>query len=122
MTIFTSNFGATVELDQKVYTWTDKVYITIVAPDHNFDSDLIDEIGQTNLDPIKVATRGKDLDQYKLVETGTDTGIFTGEVILTGFPHDADGDASTGDKVGFLGSDTNPRTEGEGPRKPTLST
>jgi translation initiation factor IF-1 len=115
LTIFTSNFGATVELDQKVYTWTDKVYITIVAPDHNFDSDLIDEIGESNLDPIKVATRGKDLDQYKLVETGTDTGIFTGEVILTGFPHDADGDASTGDKIGFLGSDTNPRTEGEGP-------
>ena len=37
LTIFTSNFGATIELDQKVYTWTDKVYITIVAPDHNFD-------------------------------------------------------------------------------------
>jgi hypothetical protein len=32
VTIYTSNFGATVELDQKVYTWTDKVYITIVAP------------------------------------------------------------------------------------------
>ena len=40
VTVFTSNFGATVELDQKVYSWTDKVYITIVAPDHNFDSDL----------------------------------------------------------------------------------
>ncbi|GBL41201.1 hypothetical protein EMGBD3_05690, partial [Nitrosarchaeum sp.] len=44
MTLFTSNFGATVELDQKVYTWTDKVYITIVAPDHNFDTNLVDEI------------------------------------------------------------------------------
>jgi hypothetical protein len=32
VTIYTSNFGATVELDQKVYTWTDTVYITIVAP------------------------------------------------------------------------------------------
>jgi len=83
LTIFTSNFGATVELDQKVYTWTDKVYITIVAPDHNFDGDLVDEIGNTDLDPIKVSTRGTDLDNYKLVETGTDTGIFTGEVILT---------------------------------------
>jgi hypothetical protein len=30
VTAYTSNFGATVELDQKVYTWTDKVYITIV--------------------------------------------------------------------------------------------
>ncbi len=91
LTIFTSNFGATVELDQKVYTWTDKVYITIVAPDHNFDGNLVDEIGNTASDPIKVSTRGFNIDQYKLVETGTDTGIFTGEVILVGFAHDADG-------------------------------
>ncbi|KKM89152.1 hypothetical protein LCGC14_1251520, partial [marine sediment metagenome] len=118
LTLYTSNFGATVELDQKVYTWTDKVYITVVAPDHNFDSDLIDEIGNTNLDPVKVATRGNDLKEYKLVETGTDTGIFTGEVILTGFQHDADGDPDTGARPGgtqLIGSDTNPRTEGEGP-------
>jgi hypothetical protein len=100
LTIYTSNFGATVELDQKVYTWTDKVYVTIVAPDHNFDSDLVDEIGNTDLDPIKVSTRGDDIDNYKLVETGTDTGIFTGEVILTGFTHDADGDSRTGDDNG----------------------
>ena len=94
LTIFTSNFGATVELDQKVYSWTDKVYITIVAPDHNFDGDLVDEIGNTSTDPIKVSTRGFNINQYKLVETGTDTGIFTGEVILTGFTHDADGDGT----------------------------
>ena len=100
LTIFTSNFGATVELDQKVYTWTDKVYITIVAPDHNFDSNLVDEIGDSDLDPIKVSTRGSNLDLYKLVETGTDTGIFTGEVILIGFTHDADGDTTTGDSSG----------------------
>jgi len=100
VTIFTSNFGATVELDQKVYTWTDKVYITIVAPDHNFDGDLVDEVGNTSSDPIKVSTRGFNLDEYKLVETGTDTGIFTGEVILTGFTHDADGDTTTGDSSG----------------------
>ena len=96
LTIFTSNFGATVELDQKVYTWTDKVYITVVAPDQNFDSNLIDEIGNTNEDPLKVATRGNNLNKYKLVETGTDTGIFTGEVILTGYNHDANGEQSGG--------------------------
>ena len=96
LTLFTSNFGATVELDQKVYTWTDKVYITIVAPDHNFDSNLVDEIGESQLDPIKVSTRGHNRDNYQLVETGTDTGIFTGELILTGFSHDADGDTTTG--------------------------
>ncbi len=118
LTLYTSNFGATVELDQKVYSWTDKVYVTVVAPDHNFDGDLVDEIGETDLDPIKISTRGFDLDNYKLVETGTDTGIFTGEVILTGFPHDADGDATTGDS----GIDTNPRTSGDGPTDGFLQT
>ena len=109
ITVFTSNFGATVSLDQKVYTWTDKVYITIVAPDHNFDGDLVDEIGSGASDPIKVSTRGADLDNYKLVETGTDTGIFTGEVILTGFNnHDADGDGSDGDASG----ETRPANDG----------
>ncbi|KAF6247903.1 hypothetical protein C6990_00130 [Nitrosopumilus sp. b3] len=118
LTIFTSNFGATVELDQKVYTWTDKVYITIVAPDHNFDSDLVDEIGNTDLDPIKVATRGADLDKYKLVETGTDTGIFTGEVILTGFTHDADGDSTTGTSGNDVVTTT---SSGSGPTDGLLS-
>lgn len=107
LTIFTSNFGATVELDQKVYTWTDKVYITIVAPDHNFDSNLIDEVGNSDEDPIKVSTRGDDLTPYKLVETGTDTGIFTGEVILTGFAHDANGDG-TNDKSNTAGTGSGP--------------
>ena len=111
VTIYTSNFGATVELDQKVYTWTDKVYIPIVAPDHNFDSNLIDEIGNTNDDAIKVSTRGYDINRYKLVETGTDTGIFTGEVILTGFHHDADGNLATGRSSD--GSDLSPTTSND---------
>ncbi|MDA8009282.1 MAG: hypothetical protein MPK75_06145 [Alphaproteobacteria bacterium] len=85
--VFTSNFGATIELDQKVYTWTDKVFITIVAPDHNFDSSLIDEIGRDATDPLQVSTREGKIDNYRLAETGPDTGIFTGEVILTGFQY-----------------------------------
>ena len=117
VTVYTSNFGATVELDQKVYTWTDKVYITIVAPDHNFDSNLVDTIGETSDDPIKITTRSFDINKYSLVETGTDTGIFTGEVILTGFLHDSNGDGtatgpsqttsadSTGPTNGFLETD-----------------
>lgn len=83
LTIYTSNFGATVELDQKVYTWTDMVYITVVAPDHNFDPNLIDTIGLTSEDQVIVSTRGNQI-YYKLSETGVDTGIFTGYVILTG--------------------------------------
>ena len=45
-------------------------------------------------DPIKVSTRGNELSQYKLVESGADTGIFIGEVTLAGFKHDADGDGT----------------------------
>ena len=96
LTIYTSNFGATIELDQKVYTWTDKVYITIVAPDHNFDSGLVDKIGDTDDDPLIVQTRAQKLTGYTLAETGTDTGIFSGEVILKGYSYDADGDTDTG--------------------------
>jgi len=87
LTIYTSNFGATVELDQKVYTWTDRVYITVVAPDHNFDPNLIDTIGTNNENTVSVSTRGNSIPQYQLVETGVDTGIFTGYVILTGDPN-----------------------------------
>ena len=106
--------GAIVELDQKVYSWTGKVYITIVAPGHNQNGNLIEEIGNTDSNPVKISTRGHSIDKYKLVETGTDTGIFTGEVVLTGFSHDADGNATTGSG----GIDTNPTTslDGTGPR------
>src|SRR3989442_1328680 len=84
LTIYTSNFGATVELDQKVYTWTDRVYTTVVAPDHNFDPNLIDTIGDNRDNQVTISTRGNSINNYKLVETGVDTGIFTGYVILTG--------------------------------------
>ena len=113
-TIYTSNFGATIELDQRVYTWTDKVYITVVAPDHNIDSDQVDEIGNDDDYPIRVSTRGNEIEQYKLVETGADTGIFTGEVILTGFAnHDADGDGSNGDATGRTSPEGSGPTNGE---------
>jgi hypothetical protein len=101
LTIYTSNFGATVELDQKVYTWTDRVYITVVAPDHNFDPNLIDTIGSTDLNKVTVSTRGNSINLYKLVESGVDTGIFTGYVILTG-------STTLKDAGGVDGAGTNP--------------
>ena len=87
--IETSNFGATLELDQNVYTWTDKVFITVVATDYNFDSNVIDEIGSANGE-ITVRTRTGDLDKYKLAETGPDTGVFTGELTLVGTEYKAE--------------------------------
>ena len=98
--IYSSNFGATIELDQKVYSWAERVFITITAPDHNMDTALVDEIGNTTSDPMTIATRDTKLSQYKLMETGIDTGIFYGEVTLNGFAHDADGDSQTGNSSG----------------------
>jgi hypothetical protein len=116
LTVYTSNFGATIELDQKVYTWTDKVYITVVAPDHNMDSGLVDEIGNTAGDPLKVSTRGNELAKYKLVESGADTGIFIGEVTLAGFKFDADGNSATGDASGYdITGTASELTTGSGP-------
>ena len=121
VTIYSSNSGATVELDQKVYSWTDKVYITVVSPTHNLDSDVIDEIGAIKPNTVQIRTHDFIIDNYKLVETGANTGTFTGEIALTGFSHDADGNATTGD-VDDGGNDVNPVTSGSGPVEGFLQT
>ena len=92
--------------DKEVYTWTDKVHITIVAPSWNANKNGIDSIGTQERHFIKIYTGEHSLEPYKLTETGPSSGIFTGEVILTGFLHDVDDDRNP---------DTNPRTSGGGP-------
>jgi len=92
--------------DKPVYSWTDKVKITILAPSWNTDRHLIDSIGDDEYNPIKISTSNHSLEPYRFTETGVNTGIFTGEITLTGFSHDADGDGDI---------DTIPRTLGNGP-------
>ena len=82
LSVFISDFGAVVEMDQKVYYPTDKVYLTIVAPDLSLDSEKVDEIGQKPQSMIQIRTGADKLDNYKLIETGPDTRIFTGELQL----------------------------------------
>ena len=92
--------------DKPTYSWTDKIKMTIIAPSWNSDRHLIDSIGNTEDHPIKIATREHSLEPYRFTETDVNSGIFTAEVILTGFSHDADGDGNI---------DTTPRTIGNGP-------
>ncbi len=92
--------------DKTTYTWTDKIKMTIIAPSWNTNRHLIDSIGDTADHPIKISTREHSLKPYRFTETDVNSGIFTAEVILTGFLHDADGDGSF---------DTTPRTTGNGP-------
>ena len=99
-----------VSLGKKVFSWTDKVHITIIAPDHNFNSRAIDTIGDTKHNSVKITTRESSLREYRLTETGPNTGIFTGEVTLIGFDHNADGDTRTGSNS--QGYDNPQRTTG----------
>ena len=97
---------APIFFDKPIYSWTDKITIKIIAPSWNTDKDLIDSIGDDNENPIKISTRSNSLEPYRLTETDVSSGIFAGEIILTGFLHDADGDGDY---------DTTPRTIGTGP-------
>lgn len=104
---------APITTDKQVYSWTDKIRITIDAPSWNENKNGIDSIGDQEGHFIKISTHGHKLEPYKLVETTPSSGIFTGEVILTGFSHDADGDGDI---------DTQPRTTGTGPTSGFLET
>lgn len=92
--------------NKEVYSWTEKVYITVVAPSWNANKNGIDSIGTQSGHFVKISTSEHSLEPYKLTETEPNSGIFTGEVTLTGFSHDVDDDGKT---------DTNPRTSGDGP-------
>ncbi len=92
--------------DKPVYSWTDKMTITVVAPSWNSNRHLIDSIGGTDDHSIKISTSKNSLEPYRFTETDANSGIFTAEVTLTGFSHDADGDGDF---------DTTPRTLGNGP-------
>ena len=92
--------------DKPVYSWTEKIKMTILAPSWNADRYLIDSIGDDEDHPIELSTREHSLTQYRFTETDVNSGIFTAEIILTGFSHDADGDGDV---------DTTPRTIGTGP-------
>ena len=108
-----SNPYAPIFTDKEVYTWTDKMKITIVAPSWNANKYGIDSIGTQEGHLIKISTSDNELEPYKLTETDLSSGTFTGEVILTGFLHDVDGDGRF---------DTTPRTLGNGPTSGFLET
>ena len=92
--------------DKSVYSWTDKIIISIMAPSWNSNSNQIDSIGNLESHSVKISSGEYSLKPYRLTETNSNSGIFSGEIILTGFLHDVDGD-------GIF--DTNPKTTGNGP-------
>ena len=97
---------APIYTDKPGYSWTDKIIISINAPSWNSNSNKIDSIGESESHPIKISSGENFLKPYRLTETSSGSGIFSGEIILTGFLHDVDGDGNF---------DTNPKTSGNGP-------
>ena len=73
--ILLSAFGATapnydkpyspIFTDKPVYSWTDKMKITIISPSWNSDRHLIDSIGETSEHSIKISTSEHSLDSYR---------------------------------------------------------
>ena len=97
---------APIFFNKEVYSWNEKVVITIIAPSWNTGMNKIDSIGGDPNYSVDVYTNNHRLTEYRLYEINPSSGIFTGEIILTGFLHDVDGDGI---------DDTNPRTSGGGP-------
>lgn len=107
LTFFLTSFGMTIELDQKVYTWTDKVFITVVAPDLVRDLHKIERIGNNEESRITIKTRLGKIENYELVETEAGSGIFTGSIRLTGFDFNPLGYGQIDKEIG--------KTMGKGP-------
>ena len=97
---------APIFFNKPIYSWTEKVEIIIIAPSWNTGKNLIDSIGGDPNYSVNIYTNSHQLKEYKLYETNPSSGIFSGEIILTGFLHDVNGDGV---------DDTNPRTSGGGP-------
>lgn len=76
--------SSTIGLDKKHYTWTDNVEIFVVAPSFNKNSQ-VDYIGSGgDFGKIEIKTGKNKLENYQLVETAGNSGIFKGSVVLTG--------------------------------------
>ena len=76
-----SRVGASLTLDKDIYSWRDRVTITVVAPDFNIDALAVESIDR---DLVNIRSQ-LGSDTVLLAETGSNTGIFQGTVDLGGF-------------------------------------
>lgn len=96
-----------IQLDKEVYDWVDEIQIVVIAPSFNIDKDRIETLGSKNKRSIEIPEYYKQhrleipeyykqqsfkitssssnvLDDYQLIETGKNSGIFHGIIHLTG--------------------------------------
>ena len=83
-----ANFSS-IQLDQKVYTWTDRVFFTIMMPELVDGSKVVKTIGNDPEYSVIITTSKGVLINYELHEIDASTGIFVGSVKLSGFVHES---------------------------------
>ncbi len=81
-----------ISLDRESYAWGDVVSITIIAHELNLDRNSIEKIDDSEKSSIEIMTRHFEIDDYNLIETGSDSGIFVGDIILLDTFGDNDSD------------------------------
>ena len=79
-----SRTGASLTLDKDVYSWRDRVTVTVVAPDFNIDPLAVESVG--NDGEVRIRSQLGSVETI-LTETGPNTGIFQGTEDLGGFEY-----------------------------------
>ena len=54
--------------DKSVYSWTDKIIISVNAPSWNSNSNQVNSIGESNSHPIKISSGENFLKPYRLLK------------------------------------------------------
>ena len=93
-----------VELDKKEYACLDKVDICVIAPHIAGDEEVPPAIGDSRQDCwVSISSSEGSIEGYRLTESKTKSGVFTGVVSLTGLASMGDGELSEGMQYGETG-------------------
>jgi hypothetical protein len=76
------SFGGAIRLDKSSVGGGNRIRIVLIAPDANINPGGRDVVGDGRNGEVTVKTRNGKLENYPLVETGPNTGIFYGYVTL----------------------------------------
>ena len=76
--------GASLTLDKDVYSWRDRVTLTVVAPDFNIDPLAVEFVGMDDDKAVNARSQIDEIEGIRLTETGPNTGLFQGTIDLGG--------------------------------------
>lgn len=84
-TVFGMGVNPVIELDKKQYACFDRVDICVIAPHIAGEEEAPPVIGDSRQDCwVSISSAKASIEGYRLIESGPESGIFTGTVSLTG--------------------------------------